>query len=113
MESAPSMDNKKDYYSILGVSRKAKDADIKKAYRRLARKNHPDVNPGDKGAEERFKTIQEAYDVLSNPKKRAMYDRYGFYSENFKEQAAGQGRGFGGGFTSGFDFSGIRLYFLS
>ena len=107
MESAPSMDNKKDYYSILGVSRKAKDADIKKAYRRLARKNHPDVNPGDKGAEERFKTIQEAYDVLSNPKKRAMYDRYGFYSENFKEQAAGQGRGFGGGFTSGFDFSGM------
>jgi molecular chaperone DnaJ len=101
------MANKQDYYSILGVSRKAKDAEIKKAYRRLARKNHPDVNPGDKTAEERFKKIQEAYDVLSNPKKRAMYDRYGFYSENFKEQAAGQGRGSGGGFSSGFDFSGM------
>ena len=101
------MAKKQDYYSILGISRKAKDADIKKAYRRLARKNHPDVNPGDKTAEERFKKIQEAYDVLSDPKKRAMYDQYGFYSENFKEQAGGQGRGFGGGFPHGFDFVGM------
>lgn len=97
------MANKEDYYSILGVSRTAKEADIKKAYRRLARKNHPDVNPGDKTAEERFKKIQEAYDVLSDSKKRAMYDQYGFYSENFKEQTGNQGRGFSGGF----DFSGI------
>jgi molecular chaperone DnaJ len=97
------MAKKEDYYSILGVSRNAKEADIKKAYRRLARKNHPDVNPGDKSAEERFKRIQEAYDVLSDPKKRAVYDQYGFYSENFKEQAAGQGRGF----SQGFDFSGM------
>jgi molecular chaperone DnaJ len=101
------MANKQDYYSILEVSRNAKSPDIKKAYRRLARKNHPDVNPGDKTAEERFKKIQEAYDVLSDPKKRAMYDKYGFYSENFKEQAADQGRGFGGGFSQGFDFSGM------
>jgi molecular chaperone DnaJ len=96
-----------DYYGILGVPRNAKDAEIKKAYRRLARRNHPDVNPGDKGAEERFKRVQEAYDVLSDPKKRAMYDQYGFYSENFREAPPGEsGRGFGGG-ARGFDFSGM------
>ena len=75
-----------DYYGILGVPRTAKEADIKKAYRRLARKHHPDVNPGDKRAEERFKKVQEAYDVLSDSKKRVIYDRYGFYSENFAER---------------------------
>ncbi len=96
---------KEDYYAILGVSRSAKQPEIKKAYRRLARKNHPDVNPGDKHAEERFKRIQEAYDVLSDPKKRAMYDKYGFYSENFKEPPADAGRGFSD-FARGFDFSG-------
>jgi molecular chaperone DnaJ len=101
------MPNREDYYAVLGVSRNAKEPEIKKAYRRLARKNHPDVNPGDKSAEERFKKIQEAYDVLSDPKKRSMYDQYGFYSENFKEQAGAQGRGFGGGFPGGFDFSGM------
>jgi molecular chaperone DnaJ len=96
---------KEDYYSILGVARGAKDPEIKKAYRRLARKNHPDVNPGDKSAEERFKKIQEAYDVLSNPKKRAIYDQYGFYSENFKEQPGGAGRDFEGfPHFSGMDF---------
>ncbi len=97
---------KEDYYSVLGIPRNAKEPDIKKAYRRMARKNHPDVNPGDKGAEERFKKIQEAYDVLSDPKKRGVYDQYGFYSENFKEQPGG-GRGQGGGFPPGFDFSGM------
>jgi molecular chaperone DnaJ len=96
-----------DYYAILGVARNAKEAEIKKAYRRLARRNHPDVNPGDKSAEERFKRVQEAYDVLSDPKKRSMYDQYGFYSENFREPAPGEGgRGFGGG-ARGFDFSGM------
>jgi molecular chaperone DnaJ len=96
----------KDYYAILGVSRNAKETDIKKSYRRLARKNHPDVNPGDKSAEERFKSIQEAYDVLSDSKKRTMYDKYGFYSENFKEPPGGQGQGFADGFPhfSGVDF---------
>jgi molecular chaperone DnaJ len=98
---------KLDYYSILGVSREAKEPEIKRAYRRLARRNHPDVNPGDKGAEERFKRIQEAYDVLSDAKKRAMYDRHGFYSENFKEGAGDSASGFRGGFDfSGMDFGG-------
>lgn len=101
------MPKKEDYYAILGVPKNAKDPEIKKAYRRMARKSHPDVNPGDKSAEERFKKIQEAYDVLSDPKKRGMYDQYGFYSENFKEQAGAQGRGFAGGFPGGFDFSGM------
>jgi molecular chaperone DnaJ len=101
------MANKEDYYAILGVPRNAKQPEIKKAYRRLARKNHPDVNPGDKSAEERFKRIQEAYDTVSDPKKRAIYDQYGFYSENFKEQPpGGQGRGFQGFPNfSGMDFS--------
>jgi molecular chaperone DnaJ len=98
---------KEDYYSALGIHKNAKEPEIKKAYRRMARKSHPDVNPGDKSAEERFKKIQEAYDVLSDPKKRAMYDQYGFYSENFKEQPGGQNRGSSGGFSHGFDFSGM------
>jgi molecular chaperone DnaJ len=100
------MANKEDYYLILGVPRTAKEPEIKKAYRRLARKNHPDVNPGDKSAEERFKRIQEAYDVLSDSKKRAIYDQYGFYSENFREQSGGQEKGFQGVPNfSGMDFS--------
>jgi molecular chaperone DnaJ len=101
------MANKEDYYAVLGVARNAKEQEIKKAYRRLARKNHPDVNPGDKSAEERFKKMQEAYDVLSDPKKRAVYDQYGFYSENFREQPpSGQDRGFQGFPNfSGMDFS--------
>ena len=89
---------KKDYYSILGISHSADEAEIKKAYRRLARKNHPDVNPGDKAAEERFKNIQEANEVLSDSKKRAIYDQYGFYSENLKDHPGGSSYG-------GFDFS--------
>ena len=101
------MAKKEDYYAILGIPRSAKEPDIKKAYRRLARKNHPDVNPGDKSAEERFKRVQEAYDVLSDPKKRAMYDRYGFYSENFKEQPGGQGGEFSQGFRDGFSYEGM------
>src|SRR5205807_679231 len=73
---------KQDYYEVLGVPRKASVKDIRAAFRRLARKYHPDLNPGDKAAEEKFKQVQEAYDVLSDSKKRQMYDQYGFYSEN-------------------------------
>ena len=94
---------KEDYYSVLGISRGADEAEIKKAYRRMARKNHPDVNPGDKAAEERFKNIQEAYDILSDTKKRAIYDQYGFYSDNLKDQPNGPSYGFD---FSGMDFGG-------
>jgi molecular chaperone DnaJ len=73
---------KHEYYETLGVPRTASVDDIRKAYRKLARKHHPDLNPGDKSSEERFKNVQEAYDVLSDPKKRQMYDQYGFYSES-------------------------------
>ena len=93
---------KQDYYETLGVKRGAAAEEVRKAYRRLARKYHPDVNPGDKSAEEKFKQIQEAYDVLSDPKKRKMYDQFGFYSEQFK---GGPGPGAGGFDFGGFDFS--------
>jgi len=69
---------KQDYYELLGVPRKAVQKDIRQAYRKLARKYHPDLNPGDKSAEEKFKQVQEAYDVLSDAKKRQMYDQFGF-----------------------------------
>ena len=96
-----------DYYKTLGVSKDADADEIRKAYRRLARKHHPDLNPGDKAAEDRFKTVQEAYDVLSEPKKKQMYDQYGFYSENGMPQSGSPGgtqRGPNMGF-GGFDFS--------
>src|SRR5208283_3547113 len=72
----------KDYYGVLGVSRDAKPEEIRKAYRHLARKHHPDVNPGNKNAEEKFKQLSEAYEILSDEKKRKIYDQYGFYSDN-------------------------------
>jgi molecular chaperone DnaJ len=93
---------KEDFYRLLGVHKDAPGEDIKKAYRKLARKYHPDVNPGDKHAEERFKKISEAYEVLSDPKKREVYDAYGTYSDNIRPGAGGPGPGVD--FT-GFDFS--------
>lgn len=84
---------KEDYYKILGIDRNADEKEIKRAYRRLARKYHPDVNPGDKTAEQKFKEINEAYEVLSDPKKRADYDRFGHaaFEPGF---GAGPGPGF-------------------
>jgi molecular chaperone DnaJ len=79
---------KKDYYEILGVKKSASAEDIRKAFRKLARKYHPDVNPGDKSAEEKFKALSEANDVLSDPKKRKIYDQLGFYSDNIDPAAA-------------------------
>src|ERR1041384_3619400 len=79
---------KQDYYEVLGIKRDAKAEEIKKAYRRLARKYHPDVNPGDKASEERFKLTTEAHDVLSDPKKRKVYDQFGQYSDNLADAAA-------------------------
>lgn len=101
---------KQDYYELLGVSRKASAKDIRTAFRKLARKYHPDLNPGDKASEEKFKQLQEAYDVLSDTKKRQMYDQYGFYSENVPTGDYGAGHGTAGENVNfdfgGFDFGG-------
>ncbi len=92
-----------DYYELLGTKKGASEDEIRKAYRRLARKYHPDLNPGDKVAEERFKKLQEAYEVLSDSKKRAMYDQYGFYSDQGFPSAGAPNQQGGFGFQ-GFDF---------
>ena len=93
---------KHEYYDLLGVSRKASQKEIRAAYRKLARKYHPDLNPGDKSSEESFKQVQEAYDVLSDAKKRQMYDQYGF-----EVPGVGPPPGAGGPEGSHFDFGGF------
>src|ERR1035437_3402048 len=97
----------KDYYGVLGVSRDAKPDEIRKAYRHLARKHHPDVNPGNKGAEEKFKQLSEAYEILSDEKKRKIYDQYGFYADNLPPGGYGPAAGSGrpGHSAPGVDFS--------
>src|SRR3569833_459974 len=112
----------KDYYGTLGVKKTATPEEIRKAFRKAARKYHPDVNPGDKKAEEKFKEISEANDILSDEKKRKVYDQFGFYSDNIDPaaaEAASRG-GYGGAGASrggaqevpfdfgGFDFSGFQ-----
>lgn len=101
----------KDYYAILGLKRGASVTEIKKAYRKLARKLHPDVNPGDAESEQRFKEVSEAYSVLSDPKTKDQYDRYGFVGD--PNQGFGDGSPFGGfDFNAtGFDFSDIFDFF--
>src|SRR5437764_2715927 len=103
----------KDYYSSLGVAKTATDKEIKQAYRKLARKHHPDVNPGDKAAETRFKEINEAYEVLGDPAKRKKYDELGANWRAYEQAGAGGpgGPGFnpgaGGGFNVNFGQGGF------
>ncbi len=94
---------KRDYYEVLGLSRNATEAEIKQAYRRLAMKCHPDRNPGDKQAEERFKEAKEAYEVLSEARKRAAYDQFGHAGVDASAAAGGAGFGGFGGFNDIFD----------
>src|SRR3954447_21709327 len=96
--------DKKDYYKVPGGKKEASAEEIRKAFRKLARKYHPDVNPGDKKAEEKFKELSEANDVLSDPKKRKIYDQVGFYSDNIDPataEAYARAGGGAGGFPGG------------
>src|SRR6266478_1086425 len=98
---------KQDYYELLGVPRKATAKDIRTSFRKLARKYHPDLNPGDKSSEEKFKQLQEAYDVLSDSKKRRTYDQYGFYSDNIPPGGPSEPGAGGGQPDVNFDFGGF------
>ncbi len=105
-------ENKRDYYEVLGVSKTATDAEIKKAYRKLAKENHPDLHPGDKEAEARFKEANDAYEILSDSDKRSRYDQFGFAGVD-PSYAAQNGGGFGGGVDGSFDFGDLGDIFGS
>ncbi len=103
-------EQKRDYYEVLGVGKNASEAEIKRAYRKMAKENHPDLHPGDKECEARFKEANEAYEVLSNPDKKAKYDQFGFAGV---DPNYGGGAGYGGGFTGDFDFGDLGDIFGS
>ena len=105
-------ENKRDYYEVLGVQKGVTEEEIKKAYKKMARKYHPDLNPGDKDAEEKFKEVNEAYEVLSDSEKKARYDQFGFagVDPNFGAGTGGWGGGAGG---AGFDFGDLGDIFGS
>src|ERR1700754_2575250 len=103
-----------DYYQVLGVDKKATDKDIKNAYRKLARKYHPDLNPNDEQAHKKFQQLNEANEVLSDPEKRKKYDQYGenwqhgeAYEQAQRQQQSQQRRSYGGGGDQAFDFEGF------
>ena len=110
------MADKRDYYEVLGVAKNAGEEDLKKAYRKQAKKYHPDLNPGDKEAEAKFKEVNEAYEVLSDKEKRARYDQFGFAGVDPSDSAGAGGPGaggfggfggFGGGHGGGFGGGGF------
>ena len=105
------MAEKRDYYEVLGLARGASEEEIKKAYKKLARKYHPDMNPGDKAAEEKFKEVNEANEVLSDPEKKARYDQFGFAGVDPSYGAGAAGGGYGGGMD--FDFGDLGDLFGS
>ena len=103
------MAEKRDYYEVLGVAKNASEEDLKKAYRKQAKKYHPDLNPGDKEAEAKFKEVNEAYEVLGDKEKRARYDQFGFAGVDPSYGAGAPGGGGAGGFGGFGGMGGVDL----